>query len=111
MLTLPDYAAIASASIVIRQLPASKFDGFYTELAAFTLLSPAFYHINFSCMLRTTMSSGETQTRSMTERRRQYHRAVAVSEMRRIIARPEATNQEVNIFAVLSLASEAVGEI
>lgn len=31
--------------------------------------------------------------------------------MRRIIARPEATNQEVNIFAVLSLASEAVGEI
>ncbi len=111
MLTPSDFAAIATASIVVRQLPPTTFTGICTELAAFTLSSIACYHITLCNMLRMIMHSGRTCAHSDMRTECQHHRAIALTEMRKAIEQPEVAHQEVTLFVVLSLASDAVGGI
>ena len=111
MLTSSDFAAIATSSIVVRQLSPTTFTGICTELAAFTLSSVACYHITFCSMLQMATDSEQTCAQSDLRRKRQRHRAVALAETRKAIEQPDAANQEVTLFVVLSLASDAVGGI
>lgn len=111
MLTPSDFAAIATSTIVVRQLPPATFTGICTELAAFTLSSVACYHITFCSMLQMTMNSERSCAQSDMRMKRQRHRAVALTETRKAIEQPEAANQEITLFVVLSLAFDAVGGI
>ncbi len=111
MLTSSDFAAIASSSIVVRQLPPTTFTGICTELAAFTLSSISCYHITLCSMLRVITYSGRTCAPSDMRTECQHHRAVALTEMRKAIEQPEVAHQDVTLFVVLSLASDAVGGI
>lgn len=111
MLTSSDFAAIATASIGVRQLPITMFSAICTELAAFTLSSTAFYHITTCNMLR--MNTIPERTSGQTDKRvkRQRHRAVALNETRKAIDEIEATNQEATLWVVLCLVSDAVSLI
>ena len=102
---------IATSSIVIRQLPPTTFTGMCTKLAAFTLSSVACYHTSFYSTLQMATNSERTCAQSDMRRKRQRHRAIALTETRKAIEQPEAANQEVTLFVVLSLASDAVGGI
>ncbi len=104
MLTSSDFAAIASSSIVVRQLPPTTFTGICTELAAFTLSSISCYHITLCSMLRVITYSGRTCAPSDMRTECQHHRAVALTEMRKAIEQPEVAHQDVTLFVVLSLA-------
>ncbi len=111
MLTPLDFAAIATSSIVVRQLPPATFAGICTELAAFALSSVACYHITFCSMLQMTINFERTCDQSDTRTKRQRHRAVALTETRKAIEQPEAAHQEITLFVMLSLAFDAVGGI